>query len=81
MGLDFGKWRFRKMLIQTLKDEFGISEDDLKYLPEAVKIVKEKPSVSFTPDKKSEEEKAADKLKMTPQEMVAMFAGDVEDFH
>lgn len=68
------------MLIETLKEEFGISEDDLKYLPEALELVKQKP-VSFTPAKKSDEEKAAEALKMTPEQMVAMFAGDVEDFH
>ena len=63
---------------------FGITEEDLRYLPEALKIVKNGGSIA-TPktmsekDKKNLEEKMQKTL--TPEEFMSQFKGDIEEFY
>lgn len=63
---------------------FGISEEDLRYLPQALKIVKEggiveKPKEMSKEDKKNLEEKMQKTI--TPEEFMSQFKGDVEEFY
>lgn len=63
---------------------FGITEKDLRYLPEALKIVKNGGSIA-TPKTMSKEEKLDMEEKMkktiTPEEFMSQFKGDIEEFY
>jgi hypothetical protein len=63
---------------------FGITEEDLRYLPEALKIVKNGGLVN-TPKTMSKEEKKNLEEKMqktlTPEEFMSQFKGDIEEFY
>ena len=82
---EYKKWKKRQELLETLK-EFGITEDDLKYLPEALKIVKNRElqpkEQKFVPTadekKKIQENKES---KNTPQDFISQFSGEKEQFY
>ena len=63
---------------------FGISEEDLRYLPEALKIVRDG-GLTSTPKTMSKEEKVAleEKIKkiLTPEEFFEQFKDNVEEFY
>ena len=63
---------------------FGITEEDLRYLPEALKIVKNGGSIN-APKTMSKEEKKNLEEKMqktlTPEEFMSQFKGDIEEFY
>jgi hypothetical protein len=71
-----GRARKRQELLDLLSD-FGISMDDLVYLPEAIKIVKNllNNPVQATPQEK---ERIVDKSVATPSQIIEMFSTEVE---
>ena len=85
MGLisDYRKYKKQKELLTFLKDEYGITKDDLSYIHEALEIVKNKelnkPVVIDEKTQKEIQEKQA--LKMTPEQFVEVFAKETEEFY
>lgn len=85
MGLisEFKKYKKQKEMVAFLEEEYGITKDDLKYLHEALALVKEskvvKPYVMDEATKKQIEEN--NKTKMTPEQFIEQFAGEVEEFY
>ena len=82
MGLisEYRKYKKQKELLAFLDEEFGITKDDLKYLHEAVEVVKNKKT--FVLDEKTKEEmKEMNSQKLTPEQIVASFAGTGEEFY
>ena len=84
MGLrEYQQYKKQKEILAYLKDEYGITKEDLSYLHEALVIVKEmklaKPNVIDAETKKEYEEQK--KLKLTPEQIVEAFAGETEDFY
>lgn len=82
MGLisDYRKYKKQNELLSFLKNEFGITKDDLGYLHEAIEVVKNKKSIVLDEKLKEEiKEKQAEKL--TPEQLVAQFADKVEEFY
>lgn len=92
MGLkDYKKWQTKQNIIEVLSTEFGISVEDLRYLPEAIKYVKNEkafkettPAIENKPNQvvvnnAKEEVKAITPI--TPEQFVAAFAGEVEEFY
>lgn len=85
MGLisEFKKYKKQKEMVAFLEEEYGITKDDLKYLHEALELVKNgnirKPYVM---DEKTKEEMLEQqKTKMTPEQYIEQFAGEVEEFY
>lgn len=83
MGLkDYKTYKKRQELLELLSS-FGITEEDLKYLPSALKIVKEgninKP-VEITDEQKKKIKDKLDKT-LTPEQMIQAFAGETEEFY
>lgn len=85
MGLikDFKKYKKQKEILAFLDEEYGITKDDLKYIHEALELVKNgnvhKPYVMDENTKKEIDEK--NKTKMTPEQFIEQFAGEVEEFY
>ena len=61
---------------------FGITEEDLRYLPQAIKQVKENalPSKIQLTESEKKEIKQKYETKMTPQQWLDTFSGDIEEF-
>lgn len=83
MGLkDYKTYKKRQELLELLSS-FGITEEDLKYLHSALKIVKEgninKP-VEITDEQKKKIKDKLDKT-LTPEQMIQAFAGETEEFY
>lgn len=79
---DYKRWKKRAEILDFLK-EFGITEEDLKYLPEALKIVKNRELAPvITEEQKKELEKRKKEMEgaMTPVKFVNSFAGEKEHF-
>ena len=73
MGLaDYRKWKFKQKVLSFLREEYGITEDDLR------KIHYTKPEPEPTPVVETKED---DKNIMTPQDIVKAFSGDIEEFY
>ena len=77
------KIKKQKEMVAFLEEEYGITKDDLKYVHEALELVKNgnvhKPYVM---DEKAKEEMLEQqKLKMTPEQYIEQFAGEVEEFY
>lgn len=85
MGLisEFKKYKKQQEMLTFLENEYGITKEDLKYIHEALQLVKNgnihKPYVmdEETKEKILEEQKT----KMTPEQYIAQFAGEVEEFY
>jgi len=86
MGIvDLSQEDFLKLKeIVRLLGTFGISEEDLRYLPEAIKIVKasklpkESPKISEEIKKELEDKK--EKV-FSAEEFISQFKSDVEEFY
>lgn len=84
MGLrEYQQYKKQKEILAYLKDEFGITKEDLSYLHEALEIVKSKQiSKPVEIDEKTREEiELAKKTKMTPEQFVEVFAKETEEFY
>lgn len=82
MGLisDYRKYKKQNELLTFLKNEFGITKDDLGYIHEAIEVIKEKKIFALDDKAKAEiKEQYAEKL--TPEKLVESFAGKVEEFY
>lgn len=77
------KIKKQKEMVAFLEEEYGITKDDLKYIHEALELVKNgnvhKPYVMDEETKKKLE--LENKTKMTPEEFIEQFAGEVEEFY
>jgi hypothetical protein len=85
MGLisEYRKYKKQKEMVAFLEEEYGITKDDLKYIHEALELVKNgnvhKPYVM---DEKAKEEMLEQqKFKMTPEQYIEQFAGEMEEFY
>lgn len=85
MGLisEYRKYKKQKEMLTFLKDEYGITEEDLKYIHEALEKVKElKTRTPLVLDEKTKEEiELVKKTKMTPEQFVEVFAKETEEFY
>ena len=86
---EYKLWKKQRELVEVLAT-FGISEEDIKYLPEALKIVKDiknQPTqpTGFSPEVKEQIEKnkkALEKSKpIQPADYVSQFAGEQQEFY
>ena len=86
MGLvDLTQEEFEKTKeLLRLLGTFGITEDDLRYLPEAIKKIKET-QVQYKPREMTKDEKhdleERKKKVLTPEEFFDQFKTEVEDFY
>lgn len=87
MGLkDYRKFKLKNLLKEVLEQEFGITQQDLQFLPQALKMIKEgKLNNEPKPVAMSDEEKKRIKEKqdkyMTPDQMFEVFNADIEEFY
>ena len=81
MGLkDYRAWKKKQELLQML----GLTEEQLAFLPKAIELVKQ-----MTEEQPAEEPAAAGTMrtapavneKVTPEQYVEMFKGDIEEFY
>ena len=86
---EYKLWKKQRELVEVLAT-FGISEEDIRYLPEALKIVKDMKNLPAQPVGLSEESKKqiAERQKAekenkptTPAQYVSQFAGEQEEFY
>ena len=83
MGLrEYQQFKKQKEILAYLKDEYGITKEDLSYLHEALELVKNKQvSKPIAADEKTIEEIEKQTLKMTPEQFVEVFAKETEEFY
>lgn len=83
----FKKFEKKMLLLEILKEEFGIEISDLAYLHEALSIVKQ---LSKNQEVKKEKIEPTDEMKkkfkeaetkMTPEEFISQFGGESEEFY
>ena len=82
--INFRKYKKLKECLEVLESEFGITKADLVYLHDALEIVKNNKVNETKPvamDERTVEEIEKQKLKMTPEQFVEVFAKETEEFY
>jgi hypothetical protein len=88
MGIisEYRKYKKQKEILTFLNEEYGITKDDLQIVHEAIQYYKNrdvKPVVAREPVDEATKQKLKkeQERKLTPEQIVEAFAGEMEEFY